>query len=508
MKTIDTYKNEILKLYNGEYIILSNEYKGDKIKLLTKHSICNQEFEISPNRLLSGNGCKKCAYKKKSEEMKLKCINKEKQFKTKSPEDFRKEFYNKFNSLELLNDYTNSKAKIKVKCNKCDYIWDIIPNKLFNNKNTCPNCYRILKRKHNQDIHLLEKYLNKLSNNDKYKVLSLNNDLVKLKHENCNCVWDTTIYELNKDTFRKCVVCNDKNNISNTIALKYLIKGFLIGKQVKFEENYIENNFNVDFKINNILIKIINIKTDNVKFKDKNILFNTFNYFKNNNYRLITIYSDELENKTDIVLSKISHILNLNNNLSKIYARNCYVKEINRKDKNYFLDKNHIQGSDKSNIHLGLYYEDKLVSVMTYVKPRKSLGIDNSTSEYDYELSRFASLNDHIIVGAFSKLFEYFKRNYEWNKIITYADLRYSVGNLYKINNFKISHYSKPSHYYVNLSSNNIKREFRFKYRKQMLKQIFPESYDDNKSEKEIMEENNFYHLYNLGNIAFVYSKE
>lgn len=63
-KTIDEYKKEVFELYKGEYTILDNKYNGNKFKLKTKHVKCGNVFYISPNSLLRGTGCPKCAASK------------------------------------------------------------------------------------------------------------------------------------------------------------------------------------------------------------------------------------------------------------------------------------------------------------------------------------------------------------------------------------------------------------------------------------------------------------
>ena len=75
--------------------------------------------------------------------------------------------------------------------------------------------------------------------------------------------------------------------------------------------------------------------------------------------------------KKDIVKSQILNLLN--KNTEKIFARKCYTKEVSVKETRKFLDSNHIQGFVGSQIKLGLFYNDELVSLMTFGKPRKNM---------------------------------------------------------------------------------------------------------------------------------------
>ena len=151
---------------------------------------------------------------------------------------------------------------------------------------------------------------------------------------------------------------------------------------------------------------------------------------------------------------------------------------------NKFLNEYHIQGEDKSNISYGLFYKDELCAVMTFCKLRNSLGNRNN-NDTEYELSRFAS--KYHIPGGFSKLFSHFvKSNENIIKIKTYADLRWSdkKSNVYEKNGFKLNSMSKPSYYYMD----GRKRYHRYNFRKNVLKEKFPDLYDPNLTEFQIMD--------------------
>lgn len=231
--------------------------------------------------------------------------------------------------------------------------------------------------------------------------------------------------------------------------------------------------------------------------------------------RIVSMFEDEWVNKKEIILSKIYHILKLNKH-TKIYARDCYIEEIPSTIKNMFLTENHLQGEDKSKIKLGLYNDriikgsSVLVAVMTFCKPRRSLGqkkitdnINNPGYIYDYELLRYASDINLLVVGGFSKLLRYFERNYYWKKIITYADLRWSDGNLYLQNNFKYLRQTPPNYWYINSKN----RYHRFNFRKQSLKEFYPDLYQDNLTEFEIMDQTDYNRIFDCGNLVFEYTK-
>lgn len=179
--------------------------------------------------------------------------------------------------------------------------------------------------------------------------------------------------------------------------------------------------------------------------KDEKYHINKTNMCKQKSVQLIHIFEDEWLNKKDIVKNRLRHILNKNDNT--IYARKCNVQLIDKRNKSIFLNEIHLQGNDKSIIDIGMFFEGELVSVMTFCKPRISLGSRGKT-DHVYELSRFAA--KHNIIGGFSKILKFFINNYKPNKIITYSDNRWGTGNVYEINGFTKISDGAPNYWYMN----------------------------------------------------------
>jgi hypothetical protein len=123
--------------------------------------------------------------------------------------------------------------------------------------------------------------------------------------------------------------------------------------------------------------------------KDEKYHIKKYEYFKTKGIELINIFEDEWVKKRKIVESVILNKIKKTQN--KIYARKCFIKEISNKDKKLFLEENHLQGSDSSSIKIGMFYNNELVSVMTFCKSRYN-------KNYEYEMSRFCNkINTNII---------------------------------------------------------------------------------------------------------------
>jgi hypothetical protein len=115
-----------------------------------------------------------------------------------------------------------------------------------------------------------------------------------------------------------------------------------------------------------------------------------------------------------------------------------------------------------------------------------------------YELLRFCNKLNVNVVGGASKLLKYFIKTYKPKDIISYADRRWSQGELYKVLGFDFIHNSKPSYFYI--IKDKTKREYRFKYRKDIL---VKQGYDKDKTEHQIMLDRKIYRIYDCGNMKF-----
>ena len=213
-------------------------------------------------------------------------------------------------------------------------------------------------------------------------------------------------------------------------------------------------------------------------------------------YGLIHIFEDEWMIKKDIVKSKIKHILNVNDGI-KIGGRNTTIKIIDNKEKIQFLNENHLQGNDKSNISYGAFYNTELVGVMTFNTKRNM----TKTNINEYELSRFCIKQNYIISGLSSKILKQFILDYSPKSIISFADRRWTIkhdDNLYTKMGFKLINIVKPSYTYYNSKINKYKRCHKFGFGKNNLKKKYPEM-DFTKTEKELTTEMGYDKIWDCG---------
>lgn len=208
--------------------------------------------------------------------------------------------------------------------------------------------------------------------------------------------------------------------------------------------------------------------------------------------QLIHIFEDEWIHKKQIVKSRIRHLLGITA-FGKIYARKCEVRCINSSLSKKFVEKYHLQGAINASVHLGLFYKNRLVAVMTFGKSRFN-------KKYGWELLRYCTISNFSVVGGAGKLLKFFLRQ-TTDSIVTYADRRWSNGNLYRQLGFKFVRKSPPGYTYFN-GANGIERLSRIKFQKHKLKSILS-NYDPNLSESENMKNNGWVKIYDCGNFTF-----
>jgi hypothetical protein len=441
----------------------------------------------------------------------------------------------------------SSFVKINAKCDYCGqikeieyYRYKIIISK--HNKFSCSNKCSVIKRKITQlDKYGVDNYTKtdeyksrvSKSNMDKYGVVNVfQSEIIKNKIKNTNlCKYgvdniskselnhsNTLIgkdinyikyldnyvslfncekghnFEITSDSYHSriryntplCTVCNpigDQKSIKEKELLDF-IKNIYSGKIISSYRDSLEIDIylpelKIGFEFNGLYFH-------SNKFKEKNYHLDKTNYFKEREIRIIHIWEDDWIFKNDIIKSQIKNILYLKS--ERIFARKCKVIEIkDSKIVSKFLNENHIQGKVNSSFKLGLYYNNELVSIMTF----DHFEGRNKMYKGGWNLNRFCNkLNTNVIGGA-SKLLSYFIKNCDVKRIISYVDKDWSIGGLYYKLGFKNVGGNGPDYKYI-IDNRRIHKS---RYKKSNLKTELTESKQ--------MELNGINKIYDCGKLKF-----
>lgn len=316
------------------------------------------------------------------------------------------------------------------------------------------------------------------------------NDRVEIQCNQCDNVEiltsETIKYRLR--TFGK--LCSKCLQINKGSVAESQIAEFL-NEYVQVERNNrtIIAPFELDIVIEEckVAIEYCGLYWHNDKRIDKSYHHKKMKRCKENGYSLITIFEDEWLHKPEIVKSRLLHKLGLCKN--KIYARKTECKQIEPAVARQFCDMNHIQGYHNANVNYGLFDNDCLVAIMTFRKG------DISKRQSGWELSRFCSLSDTTVLGAASKLFKAFIKQFDPEHVVTFSDLRWNNGDVYNSLGFKFVSYSSINYWYID----GTKRKHRYALRKHS-------GEDSSKTEFEIRDSQGWNRIWDCGNAKYVWS--
>jgi endogenous inhibitor of DNA gyrase (YacG/DUF329 family) len=330
------------------------------------------------------------------------------------------------------------------------------------------------------------------------------NQLYKFKCLKCNKIFKDHIHQNHIPSCPECYSIKFGTSIVEEEVISF-IKKILPNIKIITKDRSILNKKELDVYIpeKDVAIEINGLywHSEISGKKNKNYHLNKTNECNDKNIQLIHIFDIEWIMQKEIVMSRLKSILKANSNMQRIYARHCEVKEINSKIKNNFLNKYHLQGSDKSKYKLGLFYKSKLISVMTFNNLRIALGNKNKNNNV-FELGRFVSDNSISVIGGASKLLSYFIKNYNPKKIITYADKRWSQGNLYKKIGFARVSDTPPNYWYIGPTRYDLMPKHRFNFRKNVLNEKL-DKFDESLTEWQNMQINGYDRVWDCGSIKY-----
>jgi len=482
-KFVDMSRNVHGNKYDYSMVVLNGRLSDGKVTIICpKHG----EFEQSPLKHIHGQGCPLCANERRT------------LLGRKDTADFINEatrlFDGKYDYSQVT--YVNNKTKVKVVC-PLHGVFEITPNSHLGGEG-CHMCGR--ERTRAKISSNTEKFIERAKevHGDKY---AYDNSRYVNSHTKllvtCHKHGDFPVTPINHVSCKSgCPKCS--NPISRPeIEVREFLASLGINYVVNDRKTLGGHEIDIFIPDKMIGIEFDGIRWHNELYKDKEYHLEKTLECSKHGVRLLHIFEDEWLYKKEIWMSMLKNILGIS--AEKIYARKCEVRTVSPMEKTSFLNDNHIQGNVNTAVNLGLYYNGELVSLMTFNKQRINLG--GKKCDGYYELSRFCSKLNTIVVGGASRLFRKFITEYKPLEVVSYSDRRWSLGNLYVMLGFDFSHFSRPNYYYV---VNDI-RENRFKYRKDRL---VAEGFDPSKTEHEIMLERKIYRIYDCGTMVWKWKSD
>lgn len=467
-------------LADKEYELQSNE---EVIVICPHHG----EFPITIKQLISGTGCPECySYFQKTN-------------RRIPEEEFRKKLFDLNPNLTYNPEgYDGSQKNIEFTCGICGHKFNRKPNSILFSTHDCPNCKKLELNK--QRTKTTEQYIE-----DAKKVWGDKYGYEHIVYQGSNLPVTPTCpihgdFSIEANSFLQGHGCpyHFINRSKQELEILEFIQQECNYPSAHSDRKILGHRNEIDILIEE---KQIGFEYDGLYWHnelnhDKNDHINKTIQCKENGITLYHIFEDEWKYKKDIVKSMIANILGCTT--YTIYARKCIVREITSKECSDFLVNNHIQGNCLGKIRIGLFYNNELVSVMLFGHARHFAGSGKS----DWELLRMCSKLNHKVVGGASKMMSYFVKTYNPKEIITFADKRWSIGNVYYKLGFELYNESKPNYYYVI----GDKKFYRYNFRKEILKKKY--GCPDDMTEREFCFKQKWYRIYDCGCLCFKWTNK
>lgn len=205
--------------------------------------------------------------------------------------------------------------------------------------------------------------------------------------------------------------------------------------------------------------------------------------------RLITIFENEWLSSRDKVINTLLYKLG-KCKMESVYARNCHVREVDTKTKAEFFNVNHIQGDGPSSINYGLFHGERMVACMGFIKRADH-----------FILNRYAT--SFKVPGGFLKILRRFEKELNYPEIVTFADLRWSQGQMYYNCEFVLDKEIEPDYYWC--KDKVLWHKFNWRHSRMQKKLI---DYDSTLTEAENMHNHGFYKIYDCGKLRFVKNRK
>ena len=270
----------------------------------------------------------------------------------------------------------------------------------------------------------------------------------------------------------------------------------LVSEKIDFSREFPLKQYSFDFKINNTLVEIDPWYTHQSTFKtrfgitEKKYHAQKTELAKENGFSCVHVFDWDDPNKIiqTLLIKK-----------DKCYARECEIRPVSLEAEREFLNKYHLQGYVKSDICLGLYFNNELVEVMSFGKPRYN-------KAYEYELLRLCS--SKRVIGGAEKIFKNFIQNYEVTSVISYCDLSKFNGDVYKKLGFSLLRTAISKHWYSpKLKKHITDNLLRAQGFDRLLGNLFG-CFGHGSDNQTLMIEHGFIEVYDAGQATYVYNKK
>lgn len=222
------------------------------------------------------------------------------------------------------------------------------------------------------------------------------------------------------------------------------------------------------------------------RFKPINYHYQKYLQCKERGIRLLQVWEDDWDSRKYQVREHLKQVLGVSS-APKYSARSATVVQLNSAAARDFLTQYHIQGFVPSSTYLGLVVGEDIIAVASFKR-----------SKSYYVLTRYATKGN--VRGGHSKLVRFFERTHQYTELVTFADLTFSDGGLYKATGWVEDKLIPPDYMYL---VKGVRREHKFNYRIQRFRADPSLRFQEGLSERQLAALNQLDRIYDAGKIRF-----
>lgn len=343
--------------------------------------------------------------------------------------------------------------------------------------------YDIISNKEKFEEYILN--LSKEDRNVNYIVsnlgISYNTFWNKYRQHNCKIHIDVTVSNI------ELIV----KNLLDKYNLKYIQKDRSVLKPQELD--FYLPTFNIAIECNGIMFHNSTVGIYNNKPKIKTYHYNKTKECTEKGIHLIHLYEHQILDK-NFMRKFEDYLLDLCDvNRININKTECIVKEIHEDVSKKFIYKYHLENYDKADIHIGLYYKEELIQVMTFKK------LNNIKQ---YELNKICTKAKYNKNSGSKKLLNYFIKKYNPQQIIMYCNKDLFTGKMLEQLNFKKEGEEEIDYWWIKrntvLSQNEIKEN--------KLKKLLKKEYKEDLTVTQNMLNCNFLQVFRSGIDKYIYN--
>lgn len=424
--TQEEFEKRVRKIHGQKYDLRNTRYVGvhEKVEVVCPKHGC---WWVTPDNLFHGHGCPKCGDES---------VSRKRLFS-------QQQFIEKVHAVHGKNRYDLSRAKYISSVKKVEIVcpehgsWWVIPYSLFIGKG-CRKCSGYAKLTQEEFEKRIKEVFGSKADCSKvvYSGVHVDVTIRCIEHDIEFNASPNNLF-MGKWNCPKCF--NSWTSKGEEVIYNYLCS---LGQNLTILRNVRDvippKEVDIYIPEKSLAIEYNGYYYHNDYRKDRNYHRDKYLACKEKGIHLIQILDLVWDARQKQVKSLLANVIGACDDVRKINARSCEVRQVNVGDLRDFFNANHIQGHCRTgNLSLALVFEGEIVAGIVFGKGTNRRGKARIGREGEWTLSRYAT--NCVVRGGFQKLLKHGRDLIGWeHDIISFSMLDFFSGETYKAAGFEL----------------------------------------------------------------------